>query len=229
MTVINHLFEDLCFSHQEVLPQVIFFDAMGTLFGLQKTVGEIYGDRAQSFGVTVNPEQLNKAFFQVFKNSPPLAFPEADAVTLTRLEFSWWRAIAAQSFDQIGALELFKDFDLYFEKLYQYFATEQPWFIYKDVVPSLTYWQQQGVKLGIISNFDSRLNQILRLLDLEQYFSNIIFSSNYAIAKPDPQIFHLALAQYDILPEQAWHIGDSLKEDYQGAKMAGLTAFLIER
>ncbi|MGL5034947.1 MAG: HAD-IA family hydrolase [Microcystaceae cyanobacterium] len=229
MTVISHLFKDLCSSPLEIQPQVIFFDAMGTLFGLQKTVGEIYGDRAQSFGVTVNPEQLNRAFFQVFKMAPPLAFPESDAVTLARLEFNWWRAIAAQSFDQIGALGLFKDFDLYFEELYQYFATKEPWFIYEDVIPTLDYWQKKGVKLGVISNFDSRLTQILRLLDLEKYFTKIIFSSNCAIAKPDPQIFYLALEKYGILPAQAWHIGDSLKEDYQGAKMAGLTAFLIER
>ena len=38
-------------------PQAIFLDAMGTLFGLRGSVGDIYGKIAQSFGVQVNSAQ----------------------------------------------------------------------------------------------------------------------------------------------------------------------------
>ena len=96
-------------------------------------------------------------------------------------------------------------------------------------MPILNYWQQKGVKLGVISNFDSRLDQILTHLELTNFFSEIICSSRQKIAKPDPRIFQFALNQYHCLPRQAWHIGDSLREDYNGATTAGFKAFLIQR
>jgi len=210
-------------------PQVIFFDAMGTLFGLRGSVGDIYGQIAQSFGVQVDSADLAQAFFAIFKNSPPLAFGESDPILLAELEYQWWQAIAFQAFSQIQALEKFEDFDRFFQTLYEHFASEKPWFVYADVIPLLNYWQQQGVKLGVISNFDSRLNQVLTHLELTKFFNQIIYSSRQKIAKPDPKIFQFALDQFNCLPSQAWHIGDSLREDYNGAATAGLKAFLVQR
>jgi putative hydrolase of the HAD superfamily len=210
-------------------PQVIFFDAMGTLFGLRGSVGDIYGKIAQSFGVQVNSAQLNQAFFDSFKNAPPLAFGESDPILLADLEYEWWYAIASQAFSQIEALEKFDDFDQFFQTLYEHFASEEPWFVYADVMPILKDWQQQGIQLGVISNFDSRLNQVLTHLELINFFNQIIYSSRYKIAKPDPRIFQFALDQFNCLPSQAWHIGDSLREDYNGANTLGIKAFLIQR
>ena len=210
-------------------PQVIFFDAMGTLFGLRGSVGDIYGQIAESYGVKVDSTQLNQAFFASFKNAPPLAFGESDPILLAELEYQWWYAIASQTFSHIRALEKFRDFDQFFQTLYEHFASEKPWFVYPDVIPTLNYWQQKEVKLGVISNFDSRLDQVLTHLELTNFFSQIIFSSRQKIAKPDPKIFQFALDQFNCFPNQAWHIGDSLREDYNGANTAGLKAFLIQR
>ena len=209
-------------------PQAIFFDAMGTLFGLRGSVGDIYGQIAESYGVKVDPTPLNQAFFESFKNAPPLAFGESDPVLLAELEYQWWYAIAFQAFNQIQALEKFRDFDRFFQTLYEHFASEKPWFVYPDVIPILNSWQQKEVKLAIISNFDSRLDQVLTHLELTNFFSEVICSSRHKIAKPDSRIFQFALEQFNCLPSQAWHIGDSLREDYNGATTAGLKAFLIQ-
>lgn len=229
MTVIRDLAQGLQqLSHQDK-PQVIFFDAMGTLFDLRSSVGEIYAAIAVSFGVKVEIESLNTAFMKAFRASPHLAFGESDPLKLHPLEFDWWQMIAADSFRQIGALEQFEDFTAYFQKLYDYFATAQPWVVYEDVIPSLLYWQNQGVDLGIISNFDSRLHHILTALELQEYFQTVTLSSTSLGAKPKASVFHQALAKHHIQPHQAWHVGDSFKEDYQAAKNLGLKAFLIQR
>ena len=52
ITVIRDLAQELQQKTHLDKPQVIFFDAMGTLFGLRETVGEIYAAIAVSFGVT---------------------------------------------------------------------------------------------------------------------------------------------------------------------------------
>ncbi len=221
-------FNELILPAQLELPQVIFFDAMGTLFGLQESVGDIYRKLAEQFGVKVNSQQLNQAFFKTFKTASPLAFGESDPIQLQRKEYEWWYAIAAKSFAQVTSLEKFSDFDLFFQQLYYYFATEKPWFVYPDVLLTLTYLQKQGIELGIISNFDSRLYAILTQLQLNTFFSKITISSNSETAKPDAKIFKLALQKFNCLPHQAWHIGDSLEEDYNGAKTVGIKAFLVK-
>ena len=49
------------------------------------------------------------------------------------------------------------------------------------------------------------------------------------VAKPDPAIFERALARAGVAPHEALHVGDSLREDYHGARAAGLSALLLER
>ncbi len=210
-------------------PKVIFFDAVNTLFGIRGTVGDVYSAIAAQFGVEVASQLLDKAFFLSFKNAPPLAFPNVDPLQVLDLEFQWWYEIAYQTFSQVGVIEKFTDFDAFFAQLYNCFAQVTPWFVYSDVFSTLEYWQKQGIELGIISNFDSRIYEVLDLLGLSDFFSSITISSSTGAAKPNPQIFAVALDKHDCLPHQAWHIGDSFKEDYEGAKSAGINAFLLER
>lgn len=210
-------------------PKVIFLDAMGTLFGLRTTVGEVYSDLAAQVGVQVSPQSLDKAFINSFKAANPLAFPGVDMAQIPNLEFQWWRAIARSSFAQAGVLEQFEDFGAFFSHLYHYFATKNPWYVYEDVLSALTHWQKQGIELGIISNFDSRLYNVLAELELNQFFSSVTLSSTTGAAKPGQEIFFSALQKHNCHPGQAWHIGDSLKEDYYGAKTAGISAFYLER
>jgi putative hydrolase of the HAD superfamily len=132
-------------------------------------------------------------------------------------------------FNNLGYLARFPDFEAFFGQLYRHFATAEPWVLYEDVIPALRLWQLQGIELGIISNFDSRIYQVLAELGLEYFFRSITISSHAGVAKPDPEIFQIALQKHDCSPAQAWHIGDSKKEDYQGAKTLGIEAFLIKR
>lgn len=210
-------------------PKVIFLDAVGTLFGVRGSVGEVYSAIARQMGVDVSSDVLNAAFFQSFKASNPLAFEGVDPVQIPQLEFQWWRAIAQATFAQAGVLHQFLDFTTFFAQLYEHFATANPWYIYPDVIPALTHWQKQGIELGIISNFDTRIYAVLEHLQLKDFFSSITISSVSGTAKPNGQIFLLALQKHNCTAQQAWHIGDSLKEDYQGAKVAGIRAFLLQR
>jgi putative hydrolase of the HAD superfamily len=210
-------------------PRVICFDAMGTLFGLKQSVGEIYAAIAKEYQVKVNPDQLTQAFYQNFKAAPPLAFGDLPLSELPQKEFDWWKKLAQRVFEQIEQLDDFSDFDPYFKELYDYFLTPDPWFIYPDVLPLLNACQTAQIPLMVISNFDSRLLQILDQLNLTSYFVKIFISSQCSTAKPDRPIFQQALAHHQVSPEQVWHIGDSHKEDYVGAQAIGLNAFLIER
>ncbi|MCU0565476.1 MAG: HAD-IA family hydrolase [Oculatellaceae cyanobacterium Prado106] len=210
-------------------PQVIFLDAVGTLFGVKGSVGEIYGNLARSFGVTADPQVLDRAFFQSFRQATPMAFPEVEPEEVPYCEYVWWEAIAIQTFQQARVFDHFTDFPAFFAALYQHFTTAEPWFVYPDIVKTLATWKQQGIELGVLSNFDSRLHQVLPVLGLAEFFTSVTVSTEVGAAKPDAQIFHAALAKHHCQPHQAWHIGDSQREDYEGAKAVGLKAILLKR
>ncbi len=210
-------------------PKVIFLDAFGTLFGVKGSVGEIYSGLAWQAQVKTDPQAVNRAFFQSFAASERLAFPGADPAAIPELEYRWWKAIVAETFERVGALNNFEDFDAFYTSLYSYFETGLPWQIYPDALTSLTRWQSMGIPLGIISNFDSRLHRVLSVLGLADYFQSVTISSEVGAAKPSQAIFRAALAKHSCTAQEAWHVGDSEAEDYAGAQSAGLRAILIAR
>ncbi len=210
-------------------PQVIFLDAVGTLFGVRGSVGLIYSELAGKYGVSCTPEIVDRHFYAAFKTSSPCVFQDVAIARIPQLEYQWWKSIAQQTFTAAGVWEQFSDFDAFFDELYQYFATSAAWEIYPDVVIALTHWQQAGIPLGVLSNFDSRLHTVLKVLDLAQYFSTVTISTEVGAAKPQPEIFTAALSKYQSTPSDAWHIGDSHGDDYLGASAVGMRAIWIDR
>ena len=211
------------------LPEVILLDAFGTLFGVRDSVGHIYSEIAHKYGVNCPPEVLNKYFYAVFKNSSPCTFPEIALDDIPQAEYQWWREINRQTFTAAGVWSQFADFDLFFDELYSYFATSAAWVVYPDVIPALVNWGRSGIALGILSNFDSRLYTVLKVLDLDRYFSTITISSQANAAKPQPEIFTVALTKHQCLADRTWHIGDSLEDDYLGASAVGINAIWLNR
>ncbi|NJL86763.1 MAG: HAD-IA family hydrolase [Leptolyngbyaceae cyanobacterium SM1_1_3] len=210
-------------------PRVIFLDAVGTLFGVRGSVGQIYTDMARAAGVETDVETLNQAFIQAFSSASPMAFPKAETTAVPYQEYRWWYAIAEQAFAQSKTLAAFDDFDGFFADLYAHFATAKPWFVYPETLQTLVSWQAQGIDLGVISNFDSRLYAVLQALDLSVYFKTVTISTEAGAAKPDPLIFATALQKHGCQAAEAWHIGDSYEQDYEGARAAGLKGILLQR
>jgi len=191
-------------------PKVIFLDAVGTLIGVKGSVGEVYRQIAQEFGVEVSADILNTKFIQSFKAAPPPIFPDADNQDIPQHEFDWWQKIALDTFESAGVIKQFSDFSAFFSELYIHFGTAEPWFVYPDVLPALVNWRRLGIELGVVSNFDSRIYSVLQSLGLRDFFTSITISTEVRAAKPDPQIFTVALGKHDSQPEAAWHIGDSV-------------------
>ena len=213
------------------VPQVIFLDAVGTLFGVSGSVGIQYAQVAGTFGVEIEPRAIDRAFYHCFKAAPKMAFSDITPADIPRAEYEWWRSLAIQTFEQTEDFQKFADFDQFFQSLYEYFATAEPWTLFEDTAIALQAFQAAGITLSLLSNFDSRLYRVIQSLGLADYFEAITISTEVGAAKPESQIFELALAKHDMSksPEKAWHIGDSFKEDYQGAIASGIRAFWLNR
>ena len=207
--------------------QMVFFDAAGTLFDVRGSVGEIYARCASQYDKHVAPAELQREFARQFPRQPPMAF----ARTLGRakrlqLEQDWWRTLVRDVFTPFGE---FPHFDNYFLEVYEFFRRAEAWRVFADVEPTLTALKARGLRLGVISNFDTRLYEVLDELQLSAYFDSIHISTEVGAAKPDAAIFEVALADNALSPSQALHIGDSLMADAQGAQAAGLSALWLNR
>ncbi|GFY98153.1 haloacid dehalogenase-like hydrolase (HAD) superfamily protein [Actinidia rufa] len=115
----------------------------------------------------------------------------------------------------------------YFEELYNYYTTEKAWHLCdpdaENVFKSL---RNAGVKLAVVSNFDTRLRPLLRALNCDNWFDAVAVSAEVAAEKPNPTIFLKACDFLGVKPEDAVHVGDDRRNDIWGARDAGCDAWL---
>jgi putative hydrolase of the HAD superfamily len=87
--------------------------------------------------------------------------------------------------------------------------------------------RQAGLKLGVVSNSDGRVEQALDAAGLRPYFDVIIDSALVGVEKPDPRIFHAALDALGVSADETLYVGDLYEVDVLGARAAGVEAVLL--
>ncbi len=83
--------------------------------------------------------------------------------------------------------------------------------------------QKMGLKIGLISNVNSR-GQVptnLKEYGIFDYFHPIVLSSEYGCRKPDPAIFYHAARLANVPTSQCVYVGDRIARDIEGARRAG--------
>jgi putative hydrolase of the HAD superfamily len=206
--------------------KAVFFDAAGTLFTVNGSVGETYARLAREHGKAVAVEDLEAGFRRSFAATPAMAFPGAAPEQIPTLEKQWWRDLVQQVFAPLGP---FPQFAAYFEALFACFARPDAWRLYPETTETLTALKARGLSLGIISNFDSRLFGLLEGLGIAHFFDPVVISTRAGAAKPEAAIFTQALAHHGLRPDEALHVGDSYDADIVGARAAGLLPILVAR
>ena len=91
-----------------------------------------------------------------------------------------------------------------------------------DVKPALARFRALGLTLVVVSNANGRLRHLFDRLELTGYVDVVLDSHEWAVEKPDPRLFHIALEQSGSRPETTAHVGDLFHVDVTGARAAGL-------
>ena len=81
----------------------------------------------------------------------------------------------------------------------------------------------------VVSNFDSRVYDVCENLKILDYFDDFIISSEAGFAKPDIEIFKLALEKNSLKPSECIHFGDNYVNDYISPITLGLNAVYLDR
>jgi REG-2-like HAD superfamily hydrolase len=115
------------------------------------------------------------------------------------------------------------------DQLYVEFQRLENWRLYPDAIPVLGELRARGYRLGVVSNWEEWLEDLLLALEVHHLFEVIVASGPFGRAKPHPSIFRRALDLAGVAPSEAVHVGDSPREDIEGARSAGLRPILIDR
>lgn len=100
---------------------------------------------------------------------------------------------------------------------------------FPDVVPALTALRGRGLRLVVVSNWDCSLPGRLAEAGLADLLDGTVSSAVVGAAKPDAAVFEAGLELAGCSAAAAVHVGDSVANDVEGARAAGLRAILVRR
>lgn len=207
--------------------RAVLFDAVGTIIRPFPSVGAVYARAARDCGLRCGAAFLERHFRQAYRELKPERFTGGGRFgTSEGRESQWWKRAVSRTFQRAGCGTVPPEA---VEAAFSAFSRADAWRPYADVAGTLETLASRGLRLGVVSNFDSRLRRVLEELNLASSFSSLIISSECGCAKPSPRIFQAALKELDVRPEEALHVGDRREEDYRGPRAAGLTAFWLVR
>jgi putative hydrolase of the HAD superfamily len=86
----------------------------------------------------------------------------------------------------------------------------------------------RDIPVGIISNSEGRLAELVEELGESAAFTTIVDSGRVGIDKPDPRIFQQAAQALRVPLSEIVHVGDAWEADVNGARMAGAQAIWFD-
>lgn len=114
-------------------------------------------------------------------------------------------------------------------KLFEYFKIHgQHWTLKEGVKSMLERLKSQGYILSLVSNFDTRLYEILEMMQIDNLFDSIFISQEVGLEKPNPAFVNLVLQKHHISPENTIFVGDNYDLDFLPALKNRITPILLD-
>jgi HAD superfamily hydrolase (TIGR01549 family) len=100
-------------------------------------------------------------------------------------------------------------------------------FLYDDALQVIAEMRRHGLRIGLISNGQRDLEEFAQHHELDVDVA--CGSWMHGRIKPHPSIFEAALAALGVAVDEAVMVGDSYRDDIEGARALGMRAILVDR
>lgn len=205
---------------------IVFFDAGETIIHPYPSFAQLFAQVCRARGVEVDPDDVQRVQERLAPHLIDLA--EDSGVTHPSLDpddsrrfwtFLYERFLAALGVGEEGLSQ----------ELFATFSASSTYKLFDDVRPALKQLDADGYRLGLISNFEGWLEQVLVEQEVGEAFEVTVISGIEGVEKPDPEIYRLAVKRAGVEPSRCVHVGDSMALDVAPAGEVGITAVLLDR
>jgi putative hydrolase of the HAD superfamily len=198
----------------------VFFDVDFTLIYPGPTFqGQGYASFCGRHGIPVDPERFHDAVIA----ASPLLDDEQHLMYDEEIFLRYVRRIIEVMGGTGAALAACA------REIYLEWAACQHFFLYDDVTPALRRLRADGYRVGLISNSHRSLASFQQHFELHGLIAGAISSSEHGYLKPHPSIFESALKLLGVEASESVMVGDSLKQDIEGARRVGMHGVLVRR
>lgn len=208
----------------------IFLDVGGTLLRANPSIGAIYSEVAAKHGIEVEAKviehNMRSEYFSRKGKERDKKGDDNHTLSAEKAKEFWHRLVRIG----LGEAADTPNFDTFFEDVFEEFASAKRYRYFSEVEEALSGLEKAGHRIGIISNWDTRLRRVLNEMDQAKRFETIIISGEVGAEKPDPAIYDKAREMAGATNgERLLQVGDSRRDDYDGAIAAGFEARLLNR
>ena len=206
--------------------EIVFFDAGETLLRPHPSFPDLLASVAAGEGYAFTAEEARDVQERLAPHLVELAHETGiDKPSLNQDDSRrFWSHLYRRLLAELGI----EDENLV-AKMFATFSSPSSYKLFDDVLPTLKEISDAGYRLGLISNFDEWLEEMLVELEVGHLFEVSIISGQVGIEKPDPKIYELALEGAGVTPNKAVHIGDSPVTDVEPSRSVGMTPVLLDR
>ena len=206
--------------------RAVFFDVGSTLLFADPPVPEVFARVARRHGYDITVRDAEPCMADVDAYYQEEYLRDGDFWCVHERAVQIWLDMYAMMADYCGIKQGVPELT---QAVYDEYLLAKNWSLFPDVEACLKGLKRRGFSLGIISNWDATLEQLIRNLGLLPYFDEVVSSAAVGCRKPGSAIFEIALERMGVRPEEAVHVGDLPEADGQGALGAGMRPVLIDR
>ena len=210
--------------------RALLFDVNGTLIDIEtdEDLEEIYraiGHFLTYQGISLHRWEVRDLYFQIVQQQRAGSgekFAEWDAVEV------WREFLRNKASDYTRALPSAKQeqLPLFLAELHRGIARNRLR-LYPQVRETLDKLRSHYRMAAVSDAQSAYATAELHAVGLLNYFNPIIVSGDYGYRKPDPRLFHKALDELQVRPEQALFLGNDLYHDISGAQQVGMKAIFL--
>jgi len=212
--------------------KIVFFDAGETILHPHPSFSELFASVCRDAGHPVTPADVESVQARLAPHLMDLEHDPDDADARPYAGSSldedearrFWRYLYRRFVAELGLED-----DALPDALFAKFTDLSTYKLFDDVLPALHDLRADGLRLGLISNFERWLEELLVELDVGHLFDVALISGVAGVEKPDPRIYELALDKAGVAPDEAVHVGDSPTMDAEPARAAGIEVVLLDR
>ncbi len=199
--------------------RAVLLDALGTLVELQPPAPRLRAALRQTTGVDIGAQNAERGFVTEIAYYLDHHIEGGDPIGLERLRDDCARVLReAIAVPELG-LAAVRDA----------MVASLCFTAFDDAPPALRALRARGLRLVAVSNWDCSLAHWLDSAGIGALIDGAVSSAEVGEPKPSPAIFRAALAAAGVEASEALHVGDSMANDVEGARAAGIRAVLLAR